>query len=144
LFASLHSGLLVRKGEAAPSAHAPAFPAVVPARQAPEPDTCAVERRDAESPPPPAPERPRLRLLEKAPAAPRRPALPTEAAGVRIELRLRRDQARRLAVAAARLGRRRGALAADALEAYLTVLGESALKDCGCFNGSRGESCCSA
>lgn len=135
MFASLHSGLLVRKGQAAPSVPEPA-----PAAQ-PVLESWSVERRDALGP--------RATALKVVPiAAP--PTTPVEAAAehagepayYRMELRLTPAQARKLGVAAARLGQPKRRLLVKALEAYLTVLGEGPLKGCGCFSGEAGGNCC--
>ena len=138
MFASLHSGLLVRKGQAAPS-----LPEPVPAPR-PRPDSWSVERRDALGPRTAA----ALKVVEvvpqtPAPAEPEPVAHPAgEPAYYRMELRLTPAQARKLGVAAARLGQPKRRLLVKALEAYLTVLAEGPLKGCGCFSGEAGESCC--
>lgn len=136
MFASLHGGLLVRKGQAAPSTPE----AAPPPRSAPA--EWSVERRDALSPPPGrvAP----LRVVEKPEAEPESAteASWAEPAFHRVEVRLTPDQARRLGVAAARLGQPKRRLMTKALDAYLRVLGEGPLKGCGCFGGEAGEGCC--
>lgn len=149
-FASLHSGLLARKGQAEPSVQAAALAASAPSPKTEPQDRCAIERRDADPwPPPRLDPRPVLRVLPPAPApgrgAPPPPPPPRTEEGVRLELRLTQDQARRLGLAAARLGRRRSALMGQALEAYLSVLGDGVMRDCACYGGSRrtpSDGCC--
>lgn len=112
-FASMHAGLLARKGEAAPSAEGP-----------------AVERRAAplapvrSAPAAPASSKP-CHGAAKRIAAPDRP--------VRAGVRLDREQIRRLRLAAAILGRTQQDLISEALDRHLDRLSEGALQSCACF-----------
>lgn len=125
-FASLHGGLLVRKGEARPS---PLEPAVAAVPAPPEP-VLQAERRD-------------VLAFPKADAAP----APRPATTRRVGLSLSEPQARRLRVAGMLLGRPQKRILADALDVYLDALAHGAFKGCGCLSptgeADAGVGCCS-
>jgi hypothetical protein len=139
-FASLNAGMLVRKGAAAPSLESSYRPAaavqafVPPAAppQAPEPP-----RPAAPSAPPP----PRPRLVEAvaassacaAPAVARAPVVEFPA---RAGVRLTREQARALKLAALLLDRPQQELLSDGLDLRLEAVACGPLADCACFRAA--------
>lgn len=119
-FASLHGGLLVRKGEAAPSASKP----VIVRGNAYDP--FAAQRRD---------------VVQAEPSPAVRPARPDPAPGereVRATLRLTREQLRRLRLASAMLEQSQQDLLSRALDARLDELSEGPLRNCRCFRRGGG------
>lgn len=133
-FASLHGGLLVRKGEAAPSA---AKPAIVRGNGH---DPFAAQRRDvlqADTPLRPVVERP-----SQGPALAVTHAEPETEPGdreVRATLRLTREQLRRLRLASAMLEQSQQDLLSRALDARLDELAEGPLRNCRCFRRRGGK-----
>lgn len=131
-FASLHSGLIARKGEAQPSPHISLddMPSFVP---------------DMPAPPAPAPSaRPRPVFCDLPPGAPR-PARPSrladesKASGMKA-LTFRLDPAlyHRVQVAAAKLGWTSQDLLRAAVEGHLAHLGTEVFPNCGCISGKEG------
>jgi hypothetical protein len=171
-YASLHAGMLVRKGEAAPS---------TPERtdailSGPDDATrWLVQRRDVPPPePPPAPPkvqdllgrgliefaqtqagRPRrndapvLRVVsspsiapEAPPPSPEKRPRPRRDSAARVVLTLKPEQARRLNLAAARLDKPRARLLAQALDALLDDLATGDLEGCSCYRGLSSDGVC--
>lgn len=135
-FASLHGGLLVRKGQALPSMPEPAstFASALDRWSAPRRDALSQDAARPVAAPAPV-----LKVVAPAPVTEQA----TKPLYHRVELRLTGDQARRLGVAAARLAQPKRRIMSRALDVYLAVLGEGPLKGCGCFNGKGAEACCS-
>lgn len=123
-FASLHGGLLVRKGEAAPSA---AKPAIVHGNGR---DPFAAQRRDV------------LRTdapnMERAPQE-REAAEMQPDREVRATVRLTREQLRRLRLASALTDQSQQDLLSGALNDRLDALARGPLRNCRCFRREGGK-----
>jgi hypothetical protein len=142
-FASLNAGMLVRKGAASPSLEASYRPAS--AIQAFAPPTAAPPK-PPEPPQPAAPAAPppsRPRLVQPAPAACAAPAADTDAARIsdpgfsaRAGVRLTREQARALKLAALLLDRPQQELLADGLDLRLEAVACGPLSHCACFQAA--------
>ncbi|MSP42412.1 MAG: hypothetical protein EXR08_03470 [Alphaproteobacteria bacterium] len=130
-YASLHSGLIARKGEALPTPHPPADPQPVfetvrspsPASSPPRPQTVNCD-------------------LPAGASKPKRPARITEeskADGMKA-LTFRLDPAlyHRVQVAAAKLGWTSQDLLRAAVEGHLVHLGTEIFPNCGCIGGREG------
>jgi len=148
-FATIHGGLLARKGEAAPAIrHAQVQmsysdrPVTAPAASTAPP---------VPGPPPAMPASPASRTeavanakptLPTPPSCGMRPGVPAgtvaaggrEKPGGRASLRLTARQKRMVLIATAVLGRSQQRLLSDALDGYLNQLGASDLRSCACFN----------
>jgi len=147
-FATIHGGLLARKGEAAPTVRH---------------DHAQVTYSDGPPPVPPAPSevRPALPMLDIAfgdmrapdvtvPAPCPTPPRLKQACGRettlrkgdgpagRVSLRLTERQKRMVTIATAVLGRSQQKLLSDALDAHLARLGAGELRSCGCFRDQLG------
>mgnify|MGYP003142865944 FL=1 len=118
-FASLHSGLLVRKGAAVPS------PAGT--RTAPEPvfDPFSIARRDASDADNAPPPQPHPGPCDAHHAA----AAQDEESGFELS----DQQDRRLRLAAAKLDTTRGQLLSEAVDNLLKHLAETELASCSCY-----------
>jgi len=150
-FASLHGGLLARKGAAAPSAGKPTLV------HGGAGDAYSAQRRDvAQDGGPPARSafgtrgdaRSRRDALEEAMsnefARPRAAGEGDAARAARATLRLTREQLRRLRLAAALMDVSQQELLAEALDDKLAALARGPLRDCRCFRpgaAARGALC---
>lgn len=139
-FASLHSGLLARKGEALPAGPnrlAAAYYAPEPGQDGPSP----IEQADTQPPPI---DNTRTAEADRAPATEdktanrpqrlRRSKAQSTPARRKTTVRLSADQHRRLRVAAAQLDISQQSLMTQALEAYLKQLSEGLFPDCSCMS----------
>lgn len=160
--ASLHAGLIARKGEAAPAIAHPAFSYVDGPRPAPQPirrEGDGIERRSFGSPAVPARDggpwtdgraqdipvdvlEPSVREpVRTAPPAPeavrsapmRKPVTGDESRPFRLTLRLSADQRRRLRIAAAKEEMSLQEVLSDALDSHLDTLCACALRECTCL-----------
>lgn len=151
--ASLHAGLIARKGEATPAVAHPAFSYVDAPRPAPQPvrhdgngNGNGIERHSFATPgAPPAGDVPQLRAPEPVRAAPSAPERPVRAAPVRrhvagneprpfrLTLRLTADQRRRLRIAAAKEEMSLQEVLSDALDSHLDTLCACDLRECSCL-----------
>jgi len=160
--ASLHAGLIARKGEAAPAVAHPAFSYVDGPRPAPQSirrEADGIERRsfgapavpardgspwtdgraeptrvDVLEPSAPEPVRTAPPALEAVRAAPaRKPATGGESRPFRLTLRLSADQRRRLRIAAAKEEMSLQEVLSDALDSHLDRLCACALRECTCL-----------
>lgn len=150
-FATIHGGLLARKGEAAPAVrhshvhvsysdgHAPvagAVPAPPPVAPRPVLPMLDVTFGDTRVPEP----------VAKAPCAGpdqspklgqacerKIPVGVGDGPGGRVSMRLTQRQKRMVTIASAVLGRSQQKLLSDALDAHLARLGSGEMKSCGCF-----------
>jgi hypothetical protein len=129
-FASLHGGLLVRKGAAAPSVEPPKMPAPRAPAFDGDADRYAVARRDAGDGPPAVNDRP-ARIL--APLAREDEDKGLEDKGLRATVRLTAGQARQLRLAAALLDRSHQDLLSEALDDHFRALSKGPLRKCSCF-----------
>lgn len=134
-FASLHGGLLVRKGEAAPSA---AKPAIVHGHGR---DPFAAQRRDVlqADKQRPVTERPATEHSARAASAAPRAETLSDDRDVRATLRLTREQLRRLRLASAMLEQSQQDLLSRALDDRLDELAEGLLRNCRCFRRGGGK-----
>lgn len=147
-FASLNAGMLVRKGSASPSLEASYRPAsAIEALSTPAPVRTPEPTRTA-----PQVQSPRPRLVPTAPAAPcasqtprthgrlegstPEPAKPDFAA--RAGVRLTREQARALKLAALLLDRPQQELLSDGLDLRLEAVACGPLSHCACFQAAIG------
>lgn len=138
-FATIHGGLLARKGEAAPAVRhshpgvsysdAPPPPERRPAT--PLMDAAFGDMRTLQTAAP-APCSPSDR--EPKPKEPCSRKIPAgEASAGRVSLRLTRRQKRMIMIAGAVLGRSQQKLLSEALDSHLDRLSADELKSCGCF-----------
>lgn len=159
-FASLHSGLLARKGEALPAGPTRLAAAYyAPEDRPPGEGETRPDIAPVEPPPPPPAVTPAAVTPAAVPPAAVTPAAVTASArkqGVsrglgksvtgkvagkttgrqirrKTTLRLSADQHRRLRIAAAQLDCSQQALMVDALEAYLEQIAAGCFPDCGCL-----------
>ncbi len=154
--ASLHAGLIARKGEARPAIAHAAFSYVDAPRPAPQPlrqDGDGMQRRsfarvvappagDVPEPPAPAPVRAAPRTPEPVRAAPRRkPVDDDHARHFRLTFRMTSEQRRRLRIAAAKGEKSLQELLSEALDSHLDSLCACELRECACLarEGSQGE-----
>lgn len=122
-FASLHSGLLARKGEALPAGPN----RLAAAYYAPE-DSPLAQSEPAPAEPPSPEAKAKARKHQK----PRRK--PSRTPGRRkTTLRLSNEQHRRLRIAAAQLDMSQQAIMVEALDAYLDKLAKGRFPGCGCL-----------
>ena len=152
-FATIHGGLLARKGEAAPAVrhdHAHVSyrdqPSSAPdARPAPPPEVrpalplLDVTLGDMQAPeavvPAPCPE-PLIRPGLKQACGRETPARKGDGPAGRVSMRLTERQKRMVTIATAVLGRSQQKLLSDALDAHLAHLCAGDLRSCGCFTES--------
>jgi hypothetical protein len=154
--ASLHAGLIARKGEAAPAVAHPAYsyvdgprpapqpmrrdgdgiewrsfgaPAALPSADAPEPVPALVR---ATPPTPPAPEPVRA-------VPPQKPAADDHAGPYRLTFRMTADQRRRLRIAAAKEEMSLQELLSNALDSHLDTLCACKLHECTCLAREGGQ-----
>lgn len=131
-YASLHGGLIARKGEALPTPHLPPDqqPLFMP------------EMPAAAAPVAPAPARPANCDLPDGVSRPKRPARITEeskASGMKaLTFRLDPSLYHRVQVAAAKLGWTSQDLLRAAVEGHLAHLGTEIFPNCGCIAGREG------
>jgi len=155
--ASLHAGLIARKGEARPAIAHPAFSYVDAPRPAPQPlrqDGDGMQRRSfaravalpsGDVPEPLAPEPVRAAPRTPEPvlrAAPRRkPVDDDHARHFRLTFRMTSEQRRRLRIAAAKGEKSLQELLSEALDSHLDSLCACELRECTCLarEGSQGE-----
>jgi len=125
-YASLHSGLLARKGEALPSS---------PTRL---PESYYADAKEAPTPPEPAPSHLQAVSNEApAPARPRKPRRKSADPRRKLTLRLTPEQHRRLRIAAAQLDCSQQSLMVEALDALFEDLAQGQLAGCKCLDVSR-------
>jgi hypothetical protein len=152
-FATIHGGLLARKGEAAPAVrHDHAYvsyrdaPSSAPdARMAPPPEVrpalplLDVAFGDMQAPeagvPAPCPE-PLTRPSLKQACGRETPVRKGDGPVGRVSMRLTERQKRMVTIATAVIGRSKQKLLSDALDAHLAHLGADELQSCGCFKES--------
>ncbi len=131
-YASLHSGLIARKGEALPAPHSP------PDHQ----PLFAAELPAAAAPVAPAPVKPVNCDLPDGALMPKRPARITDesrASGMKaLTFRLDPSLYHRVQVAAAKLGWTSQDLLRAAVEGHLAHLGTEIFPNCGCIGGREG------
>lgn len=119
-YASLHAGLLARKGEAQP-APVTQIGAVFPSHaEVPEPPVGTPERR---RPPAPAPTSETIADLRRHPATARH----------KTTVRLNDEQRRRVRLAAVQLERSQQSLISEAIDEFLDQLCERELPHCHCL-----------
>lgn len=146
-YASLHSGLLARKGEALPAGPT----RLAAAYYAPEPVSDAASRSEAPArltpPPPPAEPDAKPRAAGEVVAPPQRQRKPAHTPATanssrrKTTVRLSADQHRRLRIAAAQLECSQQSLISEALETLLDQLAAGRLPDCSCLKaGAMGDS----
>lgn len=146
-YASLHAGMLARKGQASPAVPSPmssvSYVDAPPntgrrdaGRAATEPDR---PQKTALAPPPPAtavePDEPARQAPAASPPAKRRSRLTPR---VKTTVRLTMEQRRRLQTAAAQMNTSQQALFSQALDLFLDTLCEGEMKDCACLAKRRG------
>jgi hypothetical protein len=151
-FATIHGGLLARKGEAAPAirhsnAHVsysdgpPPVPAAGPVAP-PEPrpplpllDVTFGDMRVPEAGVPTSCPGPSVRPKPRQACGREAPLDKGDRPAGRVSMRLTERQKRMVTIAAAVLGRSQQKLLSDALDAHLARLGAGELRSCACFKG---------
>jgi hypothetical protein len=152
-FATIHGGLLARKGEAAPAvrhdhahvSYRDGLPTAPDARMAPQPEVrpalplLDVTFGDMQAPeagvPASSPE-PLIRPGLKQACGRETPVRKDDGPAGRVSMRLTERQKRMVTIAAAVLGRSQQKLLSDALDAHLAGLGAGELRSCDCFKES--------
>lgn len=133
-YASLHAGLLARKGEAMPASRPGLVPGLIE-RAAPmvEPASREPQNPSARQPEP-------QRQPQAKSQAPARPVpIPSGRARHKTTLRLNAAQKRRLRLAAAVLDRSQQSLISEALDEFLDILAADPALDCRCLNRCSGD-----
>jgi hypothetical protein len=126
-YASLHAGLLARKGEAMPASRPGLVPGLIE-RAAPVVETAAPQ-------PQPEPQRPRPNPRPPAPSQSAKPRLVENLpARHKTTIRLNAAQKRRLRLAAAVLDRSQQSLISEALDEFLDILAADPALDCRCLS----------
>ncbi|WP_300528395.1 hypothetical protein [Maricaulis sp.] len=142
-YASLHAGLLARKGEAMPASRPGLVPGLIErAGPAAEPN---VPERPARSTPQPRPAPPQTTTQAGSAPQPLKPVMrvqdtakPASSARHKTTLRLSPAQKRRLRLAAAVLDRSQQSLISEALDEFLDILAADPALDCRCLSRCSG------
>ena len=152
--ATLHAGLIARKGEARPAMAHAAFSYVDGPRPAPQPlrhDGEGIERHslvpaaalppaDAPAAPQPEPVRPPRPARTPARAAPPQKSEDDDhSKPFRLTFRMSADQRRRLRIAAAKEEKSLQELLSDALDGHLDTLCACAMRECSCLAREQGQ-----
>ena len=152
-FATIHGGLLARKGEAAPAVrhdHAHVSyrdgpPSMPDSRLAPPPevrptlpllDVTFGDMQIPEAGVPASSPEPQVRPALKQACGRETPLRKGDGPAGRVSMRLTERQKRMVTIATAVLGRSQQKLLSDALDAHLDHLGAGELRSCGCFRES--------
>lgn len=150
--ATLHAGLIARKGEARPAIAHAAFSYVDAPRPAPQPvrQDGGIEEHGPSMAPQPAADVPVTPAPKPVSAAPRPPARVRAAPPqksedndhskpFRLTFRMSADQRRRLRIAAAKEEKSLQEVLSDALDNHLDTLCACALRECSCLAREQGQ-----
>lgn len=135
-FASLHSGLVARKGEAAPAVSHASFSYVDEPNEASAPPSSPSGAKAAPQSVPQKTQSTRVAKVTIKPVAPgRKPGKPSskKAETFRLTFRMTHDQRRRMRIAAAQKDESLQHILSDALDNYLDGLCACSMSECACM-----------